>query len=154
MAVFLDDIDRKILSILQRDGKYANTDLAKEVGLSPSPCLRRVHLLEESGAINGYTALLNPEFLGIHFEIFVRVTLDRHDTKSVGVFTKVIKKTSRVMECHTLAGDCDFLLRVVAADLADYQDFLMKELSQIPGVRNVKTEIPLETIKKTTAYPV
>jgi Lrp/AsnC family transcriptional regulator, leucine-responsive regulatory protein len=154
MAVFLDEIDRKILRVLQRDGRCANSDLAHEVGLSPSPCLRRVKRLEEAGVVGRYVALLNPAAIGMSIEIFVRVTLDRQDTESVGRFTDQIQRAARVLECHMLAGDCDFLLRVVAADLAEYQQFVMNFLSQIPGVRNVKTEIPLETVKKTTVYPV
>jgi Lrp/AsnC family leucine-responsive transcriptional regulator len=154
MAVLLDEIDRKILAVLQRDGRCANTDLAYEVGLSPSPCLRRLRSLEEAGVIDRYVALLNPAAIGMNLEIFVRITLDRHDTESVRVFTDQIQKIARVLECHMLAGDCDFLLRVVATDLVEYQEFVMKQLSQIPGVRNVKTEIPLETVKKTTGYPL
>lgn len=154
MAVFLDEIDRKVLRVLQRDGRCANSDLAHEVGLSPSPCLRRVKRLEEAGVVGRYVALLKPAAIGMSLEIFVRVTLDRQDTESVGTFTDQIQRAERVLECHMLAGDCDFLLRVVAADLAEYQQFVMNFLSQIPGVRNVKTEIPLETVKKTTVYPV
>jgi DNA-binding Lrp family transcriptional regulator len=154
MALFLDEIDRKILNVLQRDGRRANTDLAKEVGLSPSPCLRRLHILEESGVVARYVALLNPAAIGMNLEIFVRVTLDRQDTESVNAFTSHILKAPKVLDCHMLAGDCDFLLRVVAADLTEYQDFVMNHLSQIPGVRNVRTEVPLQTIKKTTEYPL
>jgi DNA-binding Lrp family transcriptional regulator len=116
--------------------------------------LRRVKLLEEAGVIDRYVAVLNPAAIGMNLTVFVRVTLERQDTTTVERFTKEIQKASRVLECHLLGGDWDFLLRVVAADLADYQHFVMNHLSRIAGVRNVKTEIPLETVKMTTAYPL
>lgn len=150
----LDAIDRKILKILQRDAKIPNTKLAEEVGLSPSPCLRRVKLLEEAGVIARYAALLDPTRLGLGMIIFVRVTLDRQDQGSVERFAAEMQKLPQVVEAHLMAGTYDYLLRVVASDLEDYRHVHMGVLAGLPGVRNVVTEIPLQTMKQTTQLPV
>src|SRR5579859_7197777 len=150
----LDSIDRKILRVLQRDGRVQNAILANAVGLSPSPCLRRVRLLEESGIIDRYAALLNPAAVGLGFTVFVRVTLDRQDKVSVEHFASEIMKSDNVLECYLMSGSYDYLLRVVVADLDDYQRFQMEELTVIDGVRNVHTEIPLKKIKATSEFPI
>jgi Lrp/AsnC family transcriptional regulator, leucine-responsive regulatory protein len=150
----IDRIDRRILGALQRDGRLQNVQLAAEVGLSPSPCLRRVRLLEERGVIAGYTALIDGAAVGLGLIIFVRVTLDRQDKAAVEHFAAEIVKIPEVMECHLMAGSYDFLLRVAATDLEDYQRFQMQHLTQIRGVRNVETEIPLRRIKSTSRLPV
>lgn len=154
MLMKLDRIDRQILRHLQDDGRIHNSELADRVGLSPSPCLRRVKLLEEAGVIDHYSAMLNPVKLGLPMTIFVRVTLDRQDKATVEHFAAEIRGSAQVMECFLIAGSYDYLLRVVAADLEDYQRFQMEQLTQIAGVRNVQTEIPLRCIKQATSYPV
>lgn len=154
MPIKIDSIDRRILGSLQRDARIQNTDLAEQVGLSPSPCLRRVRILEEGGVIDRYVALLKPAQLGLKLTIFVRVTLDRQDKVTVERFAREIQSIPEVLECHLMAGSYDYLLRVVAADLDDYQRFQMEHLTQIEGVRNVETEIPLKQIKSTTELPL
>lgn len=113
----LDGVDRKILKLLQADAKVPNTRLAEEVGLSPSPCLRRVKLLEEAGIISRYVALLNPGRIGLGMTIFVRVTLERQDQESVEGFAAEMQKLPQVVEAHLMAGTYDYLLRVVVSDL-------------------------------------
>jgi DNA-binding Lrp family transcriptional regulator len=150
----LDAIDRRILLALQRDGRLQNVDLAREIGLSPSPCLRRVRLLEEAGVIERYVAVLDPAKVGKGLSVFARVWLKGQDAETVGHFTEVVQQLPQVVECHLMAGDCDFLLRVVAADLEEYRLFLSNHLCRIPGVQNVKTDIPMQRVKLTSALPV
>jgi len=150
----LDSIDRRILQALQRDSRIQNTELAKLVGLSPSPCLRRVKILEEEGVIERYVALLNQAAIGLKMTIFVRVTLDTKDHETVENFATAIQDLREVLECHLMAGSYDFLLRVAAADLDDYQRFQAQHLTKIRGVRNVETEIPLRKILRTTEFPL
>jgi DNA-binding Lrp family transcriptional regulator len=150
----LDAIDKSILRALQRDGRLQNVELAKLVGLSPSPCLRRVRLLEEAGVIERYVALLNPAKIGMGLTVFVRVWLTGQDTATVDRFTESIQQLPEVVECHLMAGDCDFLLRVVAADLDAYRRFQIEHLTRIKGVQSVKTEIPMQKIKLSTELPL
>lgn len=150
----LDAIDRRILAALQRDGRLTNIELAKKVGLSPSPCLRRVRLLEEAGLIDGYVALLNAERLGLGMSVFVRVWLEGQDENTVQHFISRVEILDHVVECHLMAGDCDFLLRVVAANLDAYRQFQAEHLARIEGVRSLKTDIPMQRVKLTTALPV
>jgi len=150
----LDAIDRRILVALQRDGRLQNIELAREVGLSPSPCLRRVKALEADGMIDKYTALLSGPAVGLPLVIFVRVTLERQEKMAVTSFAEAISKVPEVLECYLMAGTYDYLLKVAAADLEDYQRFQMEHLTALPGVRNVVSEIPLKHVKATTALPV
>ncbi|MGE7958569.1 Lrp/AsnC family transcriptional regulator [Pseudomonas sp. NPDC089530] len=150
----LDAIDRRILRALQRDGRLQNLELAKQVGLSPSPCLRRVRLLEEAGVIERYVALVNPLKVNAALTLFVRVWLTGQDEVTVDRFVDAVRELPEVLECHLMAGDCDFLLRVVAADLEAYRQFQVKHLARIKGVQNLKTEIPMQKIKLTTELPV
>ena len=154
MPIALDRIDRKILTALQRDGRLQNIELSREVGLSPSPCLRRVKNLEACGAIEKYTALLSGGVVGLPLVIYVRVTLERQEKAVVTGFAEAISKIPEVLECYLMAGHYDYLLKVAAADLEDYQRFQMQHLTLLPGVRNVVTEIPLKQIKATTELPV
>ncbi|CAJ2983801.1 AsnC family transcriptional regulator [Burkholderia pseudomallei] len=150
----LDSIDQRILRALQRDGRQQNVELAKEVGLSPSPCLRRVRLLEEAGVIERYVAVLNPAKVGRGLTVFTRVWLKEQDADTVAHFAEAVQHLPQVVECHLMAGDCDFLLRVVAADIDDYRQFQMQHLTRIRGVQSVKTEIPLQKVKLTSEVPV
>lgn len=150
----LDAIDRRILASLQRDGRIQNVDLAREVGLSPSPCLRRVRLLEEAGVIDRYVALLNPGKIGAGVSLFARVWLTRQDAMTIERFVAAIHELPQVVECHLMAGDCDALLRIVSADLEGYYRFQADHLSRIEGVQNVKTDVPMKTVKMTAALPL
>jgi Lrp/AsnC family transcriptional regulator, leucine-responsive regulatory protein len=154
MPIQLDAIDRAILRTLQRDGRIQNTELADSVGLSPSPCLRRVRLLEEAGIIERYVALLDPAKVGMGLTVFARVWLTGQDEETVNPFVEAIRNLPQVVECHLMAGDCDFLLRIVAADLDAYRRFQIEHLGRIKGVRNIKTDIPMQKIKHSWEVPV
>ncbi|WGY70951.1 Lrp/AsnC family transcriptional regulator [Burkholderia cepacia] len=154
MSTKLDAIDRRILRALQRNSNQTNAELAQQAGLSATPCLRRVHLLEEQGVIDAYVALLNPAAVDLRFTAFVRVTLERQDKTTVERFAREMEQAPEVLECHLMAGSYDYLLRVIARDLDDYQRFQMETLTQIEGVRNVETEIPLKRIKQTVRLPI
>jgi Lrp/AsnC family leucine-responsive transcriptional regulator len=150
----LDDTDHRILMALQRNGRLQNVELARMVGLSPSPCLRRVRLLEEAGVIERYVALLKPAKIGVGMTLFARVWLTAQDEQTVDRFTGAIRQLPQVVECHLMAGDCDFLLRVVAKDLNDYRSFQIAHLTRSNGVQSIKTEIPMERIKQSSELPL
>lgn len=150
----LDRKNRRILKALQDNGRLNNVDLARKVGLSPSPCLRRVKLLEDAGVIERYVALLSPAQLGLGLTVFARVWLRGQDQETVEQFTAAILALPQVVECHLMAGDCDFLLRIVARDLDDYRRFQMEHLGRIESVQQIKTEVPMQRIKQTTELPL
>lgn len=152
--MLIDGTDRRILAALQKNGRLSNVELAEQVGLSPSPCLRRVRQLEKAGYIERYVALLNPKRLGYSMTAFVRVALTSQDVDTVNRFIESVQKLPQVVECHFMAGDCDFLLRVVAADLDGYRRFQSEQLGRIEGIRSVKTEIPLQTITRHWELPL
>ncbi len=154
MTMKLDDIDRRILRALQRNGRIPNNELAQAVGLSPSPCLRRVRLLEEAGVIDRYVAVLNPARIGKGLTFFTRIWLNAQDEDTIEHFAIEVAKLPQVMECYLLLGDCDAMVRVVAADIDDYRRFQSEHLSRIRGVQNVKTDVPSQTIKHTSELPV
>lgn len=154
MPLKLDEIDKRILRALQRDGRLANNDLAREVGLSPSPCLRRVRLLEDAGVISRYVAVLDPAKVGKGLTFFTRIWLSAQDEDTIGHFAAEVAKLPQVLECHLMLGDCDAMVRVVAADIDDYRRFQAEHLSRIKGVQNVKTDVPSQTIKQTSELPV
>ncbi len=150
----MDDIDRQILKALQEDGRLQNIELAKRVGLSPSPCLRRVRILEEAGVIERYVAMIDPGKVGAAFTVFTRVWLKSQDEETVSHFVRQIHRMPEVLECHLMAGDCDFLLRIVVADLDAYRRFQVEHLNRIKGIQNVKTEIPMQKIKQSWQLPL
>jgi len=150
----LDEIDLKILAALQKDARISNQLLAECVGLSPSPCLRRVRQLEEDGVIRRYVTLLDPRALGRGLHAFVEVRLDRQTRASVDRFEAEIVKFPEVLECHFMAGDADYLLRVVVKDLDEFRAFHMNKLVKVPGVANVKSSISMKQIKYTAEFAV
>ena len=150
----LDALDKRILRALQRNGRLQNAELAKEVGLSPSPCLRRVRILEKEGIIERYAAILDPTKIDQELIIYAKVWLSNQTSEIIERFIYEIKLLPQILECHLMAGDSDFLLKIVAANLDDYRRFQMGYLAQIEGVYNIKTEIPLQTIKSTTELPL
>jgi DNA-binding Lrp family transcriptional regulator len=154
MPVKLDEIDKRILRALQRDGRLANNDLAREVGLSPSPCLRRVKLLEDAGVISRYVAVLDPAKVGKGQTFFTRIWLKAQDEDTIEHFAREVAKLPQVLECHLMLGDCDAMVRVVAADIDEYRRFQSEHLSRIRGVQNVKTDVPSQTIKQTSEVPL
>lgn len=154
MQAILDEIDRRILRLLQQDGRIANNDLAREVGLSPSPCLRRVRALEDAGLIQRYVAILNPERLGLGQSFFTRIWLNAQDEVTIERFTTAIMALPEVLECYIMLGDCDAMIRVQATDIAAYRRFQSEKLSRIESVRNVKSDVPCQIVKQTTALPI
>jgi DNA-binding Lrp family transcriptional regulator len=154
MPIKLDDIDKRILRALQRDGRLQNVELAKEVGLSPSPCLRRVKLLEEAGVIDRYVAVLKASKIGLGLSMFARVWLTAQDAETIDHFMEAMKQLPQVMECYIMLGESDALLRVVVADLEDYRRFQAAHLTRKNGIQNVKTDVPSEIVKQTYALPL
>jgi len=150
----LDAIDRRILARLQDDARVANVELSEAVGLSPAPCLRRVRALEESGVIRKHVTLLDPAAVGLPVSVFVNVSLERQIEKALQRFESAILTRPEVMECYLMTGDADYLLRVVCADLAAYERFLLDHLTQIPGVASIRSSFALKQVKYSTALPV
>ncbi len=151
----MDKIDKKILELLQQDGKISNQTLADKVALSPSPCLRRVNQLEDAGYIDKYVALLNPEKLGLQLTIFVTIGLGTHDAKKMTKFENAIKSFPEVTQCYLIAGQAqDYVLKVIVANLNDYQIFLLNKLTQLPDVKTVHSSVVLRNIVDKTALPL
>ena len=150
----LDEIDRRILASLQAHARLRNVELAEQVGLSASPCLRRVKRLEETGVIRGFATLVDPEAVGLPVSVFVQVTLERQSEAALETFESHIAEWPEVMECYLMTGDADYLLRVVAADLTAYQEFLMNKLTRVEGVASIKSSFALRRIAYRTALPV
>ncbi|WP_441870270.1 Lrp/AsnC family transcriptional regulator [Phaeovulum sp. W22_SRMD_FR3] len=154
MPQAMDSIDRAILRTLQREAKIQNIELAERVGLSPSPCLRRVRLLEEAGVIERYAAQLNAAKVGMGLTVFARVWVKGPDEETIASFVEAIMKLPEIIECHMLSGDCDFLLKIVAADLDAYRRFRVEQLGRIKSIRDIKSDIPMQKIKDTSELPV
>jgi Lrp/AsnC family leucine-responsive transcriptional regulator len=150
----LDATDRRILAVLQRNARIANTELADEVGLTPAPCLRRVKRLEELGLIAGYTALLDHKRVGLGLTVFVTVTLDRQTKRTYDDFAAKMRAAPEVLECYLILGERDFLLKIVVADLEAYQRFYLEVLTRAPGVRNINSIIAVNEEKRTTVLPI
>jgi DNA-binding Lrp family transcriptional regulator len=150
----LDAIDRKILSQLQDDARIANVALADAVGLSPAPCLRRVRALEDKGVIRKHVTLVDPAAVGLSVSVFVHVSLERQIETSLKRFETAILTRPEVMECYLMTGDADYLLRVVCADLAAFERFLLDHLTQVPGVASIRSSFALKQVKYSTALPV
>ncbi len=147
----LDTIDRAILTALQEDARMSNAALARRVGLSPSPCLRRVRELEAAGVIRRFVALLEPAAVGLSVSIFVNVTLERQIEGALEGFEDAVGARPEVMECYLMTGDADYLLRIVVPDLPAYERFLMDHLTRIPGVASIKSSVSLNRVKYRTA---
>ena len=151
----LDSLDKKILEALQRNGQISNLDLADQVALSPSACSRRVKTLEEQGYIEKYVALLNPKKIHLDLVVMVSVTLKTHNTKIMEGFESSIKKIPEVVQCYLTAGQsADYILKVVAKDLEEYQSFLLKKLTKIKGVTSVQSVFILKNIVNKTELPL
>jgi DNA-binding Lrp family transcriptional regulator len=150
----LDKIDRKILENLQADGRMSNVDLAKHVGISAPPCLRRVRALEEKGFIKSYHAKIDPAILGYGVTVFAMVKLTSQAEKDLTAFEKQIKTWPLVRECHMLAGDVDYILKIVARDWDSYQDFLTSHLTAAPNVTSVKSSLTVRSAKDQPGVPI
>ena len=154
MPETLDAIDRRILRALQRNGRMSNVELANAVGLSPSPCLRRVKLLEEKGVIDQYVAVLNGPKLGLRLTVFARIWFKTQHAETTNLFAETVRNYPEVVECYLTTGECDAILRIVTTDLHAYWRFQSDHLMRIPSVQSVKTDVPMETIKAGRELPV
>jgi len=150
----LDDRDRAILRALMANGRLTNVELAEKVHLSPSACLRRVKLLEDSGLIQGYVMLLDPVAAGLAGAAYVSVTLEQQGRATLDRFEHDVRRHPEIIECYLLAGAADYLLRVAFRDARDFERIHTDILTQLPGVSRVQSTLALRTVKKTTALPV
>ena len=150
----LDRYDKAILKALQRDGRISNVQLAALVSLSESACLRRVRALEDSGLIDRYAALLNQARSGLSVDVFVHIGLHREETRELQAFEEAVRSIPEVMECYLMTGEFDYLLRVVVADMADYERLHKDALTRLPGVARVNSSVAIRTVQKTTELPL
>jgi DNA-binding Lrp family transcriptional regulator len=150
----LDTIDRRILRRLQANAQVTNAELAREVGLSPSPCLARVRALERSGVITRHVVLLNPLKVGLSISVFIQVRLEQQVERALNTFQAAVSVYPEVMECYLMTGDADYLLRVVVADMPALERFIVDRLSKIKGVANIRSSFALKQVKYETALPV
>jgi len=150
----LDAIDRRIVAALQADGRLSNVDLAEKVGLSPSPCLRRVNRLEREGYVEGYRAMLGRKRIGLGLTVFVGVKIEGHADDRATTFEEEAVAFPEVVACHMVAGDADYLLEVTVPDLDAYQRFLVGKLLNLPLVREVKSTIAIQTLKAGAVLPL
>jgi len=154
MASELDKIDLKILKALQEDASRSAAEIAEAVGLSQSPCWRRIQRLKDEGYISKIVAVLNPEKLNLRTQLFVQVKVSRADVVNLNEFSQTIRNFPEVMECHVILGAFDFLLRVVAQDIHAYEKFFFEKLSRVPGIQEVNSFVAVSEIKATTALPL
>jgi Lrp/AsnC family transcriptional regulator, leucine-responsive regulatory protein len=150
----LDRFDAKILDALQRDGRLSVVDLAESIGLSPTPCARRIKALESEGAIEGYAAILNPARVGLAVLAIVQVKLTEHTDETVARFEREIQLMDEVTKCLAMTGSYDFILEVYGKDLEALSNVVLKKLIRVPNVRDLQSSVVLETIKRTVRIPL
>jgi DNA-binding Lrp family transcriptional regulator len=149
-----DDIDVRILGLLQDNGRMTNVELAERVGLTAPPCLRRVRALEQQGAISGYHAALDPAALGYNLTVFAMVSLKSQAESDLRAFEELVADIPEIRECHMLNGEIDFILKIVAPDLQSFQQILTTKLTTAPNVEHVKTSLTIRTAKSLPGVPV
>lgn len=150
----LDAIDRRILAALQKDGRLTNLELAERVGLSPSPCLRRLRRLEDLKVIEGFGARLNRQKVGLGLTAFVAVSMERHREEDAIRFREAVLGMSEVVSCYFTSGDHDFLLEVVVPGLVEYRRFSMETLPRVPGIKSIHSSFAVDTIKDNVPLPL
>lgn len=150
----LDPADLRLLAALQRQGRASNILLAEAVAASPSQVGRRLARLEEAGVIEGYAALLRPEAVGLSVMAITLVSLERHAEEIVQGFQALVAQAPEILDCYSITGEADFMLRIVAADLGQFADFISRRLLRVAGMRSVRSSIVLQRIKHTTALPL
>lgn len=150
----LDRFDHLILDALQNDGRISNVQLAQAVNLSESACLRRVRALEDEGYIDRYAALLNQAKAGLSGNVFVHIGLHREEQSELAAFEDAIREIPEVMECYLMTGEFDYLLRVVVANMADFERLHNEALTRLPGVARVNSSVAIRTVQKTTQLPL
>ncbi len=150
----LDAIDRRLLALLQENGRLPVTDLAEKAGLTTSPCLRRLRILEQGGIICGYAALVDQQKVGLPVSVFVSVKLEMQREEALERFEATIRDCPEVVECYLMTGPRDYLLRVVARDLSAYEQFLKQTLTRIEGVASIESSFALSQVKHSNALPI
>ncbi|MDE2577221.1 MAG: Lrp/AsnC family transcriptional regulator [Hyphomicrobiales bacterium] len=150
----LDAIDRKILDALQADARMPNLQLAERVGLSPSPCSRRVRLLEENGVIEGYRPVLDRAAVGLNVTVFAGVKVERHSHENAEAFVAAMLAMPEVVACHLVSGDMDFLVEVVVPDMATYEAVVLRKILALPSLRDVRSNFAMRSYKANGALPI
>lgn len=150
----LDRYDRVILQSLQREGRITNSELAARASLSESACLRRVRALEAAGLIEGYAAVLNEQKAGLGVNVFVSITLERQERADLAAFEQAVRKVPEVMECYLMTGEHDYLLRLVVADMADFERIHSQQLTRLPSVARVHSSFAMRTVTRASTLPV
>ena len=153
-AMAVDRYDRQILAILQAEGRISNQDLADRIGLSPSPCHRRIKLLEERGIITRYGVTLDQKAVGLPVSVFVSIKLARQREEDLERFNKAVAQWSEVLECYLMTGHRDYLLRVVVSDLSAYERFIKQKLTRLEGISSIESSFALDQVKYATALPL
>jgi len=154
MNPMLDATDRRILSVLQKEGRITNADLSERVNLSPSACHRRVQQLEEAGFIEKYVALLNTRKMGKPTTVYVEITLQSQAEDLLDAFEREVARVPDILECHLMAGTADYLIKIMAEDTEDFARIHRQHLSRLPGVRQMQSSFALRTVVQTTALAV
>ena len=152
--VSLDKIDRTILEVIQEEARITNAELAERVGLSPSPCWRRVRALEQTRVIRRYVTLVDAEAIGLPINVFATVTLEKQVERALERFERAVAQRPEVMECYLMTGEFDYLLRIVVPSLGAYERFLMDHLTRIEGIASIKSSFALKQVRYKTALPL
>ena len=152
--IALDAIDRRILAELQADARLTNVELADRVGLSPSPCIRRLKRLEREGVIEGYRATLDRAKLGLGLTLYVGIKTERHQEVEAAAFEDAVRAIPEVISCHLVSGEVDFLLQIVVPDLASYERLLMGKLLKLPGAKDIRSAFAMRTVKSAAPLPL
>ena len=150
----IDDIDRRILRALQLDAKVSLSELADEVGLSASPCARRIRLLERGGTIKGYTAIVDQEQVGLPINAFASIKLERQREEDLDRFEEAVSRWPEVLDCYLMTGQRDYLMRIVAADLAAYERFIKDKLTRLENIASIETSFALGQVKRSEVLPI
>jgi Lrp/AsnC family transcriptional regulator len=154
MSIALDNYDKRILELLQEDAGLSTADIAERVGLSQSPCWRRIQRLKDEGVIRRQVTLLDRRKVGLNAQIFAQVKLNAHGRSNLTEFAEAMQRFPEVLECHVLMGSVDFMLRIVTRDIEAYERFFFEKLSLVPGIQEVNSIVALSEIKSTTSLPV
>lgn len=150
----MDSIDKQILWELQLNGRLSNQELADRVGLSPSPCLRRVRQLEESGVISGYSARINAHAVGLDVTALVRITMNSHSAEVVADLENQVRQIPRIVEAYLMSGGADYLLKVMVRDLAEFEEFIRDDIRTLPGIASIETSFAFGMTKSPTPLPL
>lgn len=154
MRSALDDIDRRIIAALQTDGRMTTVQLADKVGLSPSPCARRVRMLEQAGVIKGYVAVIDQVEVGLPISVFVSIRLERQREHELDRFAAAVGRWPEVVDCYLMTGQRDYLMRVVVHDLPAYERFLKEKLTRLDGVASIESSFALGQLKRSNVLPI